>query len=217
MMGTLPPVPQFRPSGLKATTRVLLQGHARRARAIAPDEAMAVTLTPYSPSVHGASFLLHVWLAAVQTQEHIRVFGPSAEMIEAFVRLYTTVELVVLHRADDADWMHGQSWLGLAFFDDVDGQARARLHHFVQAPYRTPRMTQGLASLVLTYAFQTRGFQALYGLTPVAHRDALRFAYRLGFTKTQVKPMTIAGEIVEGMETVLRRERWAARRLVEEG
>jgi RimJ/RimL family protein N-acetyltransferase len=213
----IPKPPSLRPSSLKATTRAMLLGHGLRQRAVMPDEAFQITLTPYAPSIHGGSFWLHLWLAAVKTQEHVAIFGPAAETIEGFVQAYRTFELLVCHRSNAEEWFKGQGFIGVAFVDDVDGAARARVHHFILPDYRTPRISQGLGRLTLDYYFQQRGFSTLYGLTPAQNHAALRFARRLGFERYGVKPMMYLGQIVDGIETVLHRAHFAALQTLQEG
>jgi hypothetical protein len=216
MMAILPNLPRMRESSLQAGTRILLEGHALRRRARAPEDAMPVTLTPWSPSLHGVGFLPHLWLRACEAHEQVLVFGACAETLETFVQVYRQVELLVLHRTDHPEWWKdGLGVLAVAFLDDVDAPARARIHHFVYPDYRIPTVTTVLGHLVLQYAFEIRGLMELYGLTPVVNRAACRFARRLGFERVDVKLMTYGGQVVEGMETRLRRERWVARRALE--
>jgi RimJ/RimL family protein N-acetyltransferase len=186
-----------------------------RRRAQMPDEAFRVTVTPFAPSVHGVGFLLHVWMQAVQSHEAVKVFGPAATTVETFIQLYRNVELVVAHRSEAAEtWPTGDGILAVAYLDDLQVPARARLHHYVYPTYRTPRITTGIATLVLHYSFEQLGLQALYGLTPSTNRGAIRFAKRLGFEPCQVKPMVYEGQVVEGIETVLTRARWHARQAI---
>jgi GNAT superfamily N-acetyltransferase len=207
----VPPV-QIGASTLKASTREKLSGHALRTRAMMPDDAMPTTLTPYSITLHGGGILLRLWVQAALCKEQVKVFGPAGEDVESFARAYRDAEIVILHRTGET-WESGDGWLAVAWLDDVDYPASARIHHFVLPDYRTPQITTQLARFVLQYFFEQRGFYFLWGKTPMKNRAAIIFALRTGFTRRPgLSYMMYEGQVCKAVETVLTREVWAGGR-----
>ena len=178
-MTQLPQPPRLhQPTSLKPTTVAKLHRWEPRAH---PHEQLQFAVQPYIPAVHGLDLLLHLWDAMPSRQERIEAFGPIGSSPTAFVSSYaTTAEILIAHEWE-SDWRHGEGVLGLSWYDDILESTRARIHFYVFPPYRHSLLTKRVASVVLAYLFGTRGFDMLYGLTPVENRLALRFIHRIGF------------------------------------
>jgi RimJ/RimL family protein N-acetyltransferase len=97
------------------------------------------------------------------------------------------------------------------------GRKYADTGELVFREFQTRRISGALVKLMLDYAFQEVGVEALYGLTPSKNIAAVRFMRHVGFQSTVEVPQLccLRGEICGGVVSWLTRQQWQAARNAE--